>query len=97
MQKTLRDFIQAGPSLKELQASKQNITGGFPMRLDSNQKLTDQVASIAFYGLPLDYLDSFIGKVEAVTAQDIQKAFKARIDPDKLQTVLVGAGAKSEK
>ena len=97
MQKTLRDFITSGPTPKELQSSKQNITGGFPMRLDSNAKLADQVASIAFYGLPLDYLDTFIGKVEAVTAQDIQQAFKARIDPDKLQTVLVGAGAKNEK
>jgi len=97
MQKTLRDFIQLGPTPKELQASKQNITGGFPMRLDSNAKLTDQVASIAFYGLPLDYLDTFTAKVDAVTAQDIQRAFKARIDPDKLQTVMVGAGAKSEK
>jgi zinc protease len=95
MQKTLRDFIGAGPTAKELEASKKNITGGFAMRLDSNQKLVDQVAQIAFYGLPLDYLDTFIGKVEAVTAQDIQRAFKARIDPDKLQTVMVGAGAKS--
>ncbi len=97
MQKTLRDFIQQGPTAKELEASKKNITGGFAMRLDSNSKLIDQVASIAFYGLPLDYLDTFIGKVEAVTPQEIQRAFKARIDPDKLQTVMVGAGAKSEK
>ena len=97
MQKTLRDFIIAGPTAKELEASKKNITGGFAMRLDSNQKLVDQVASIAFYGLPLDYLDTFTGKVEAVTPQAIQKAFKARIDPDKLQTVLVGADAPHEK
>lgn len=97
MQKTLRDFIQQGPTAKELEASKKNITGGFAMRLDSNSKLIDQVASIAFYGLPLDYLDTFISKVEAVTPQEIQRAFKARIDPDKLQTVMVGAGAKSEK
>lgn len=94
MQQTLRDFVKTGPTAKELEASKKNITGGFPMRLDSNAKLTDQVASIAFYGLPLDYLDTFTAKVEAVTAADIQRAFKARIDPDKLQTVLVGAGAK---
>jgi zinc protease len=97
MQKTLRDFINAGPTPKELEASKKNITGGFAMRLDSNQKLIDQVASIAFYGLPLDYLDTFIGKVEAVTPQQIQTAFKARIAPDKLQTVLVGADGPHEK
>jgi zinc protease len=97
MQKTLRDFINAGPTPKELEASKKNITGGFAMRLDSNQKLIDQVASIAFYGLPLDYLDTFIGKVEAVTPQQIQSAFKARIAPDRLQTVLVGADGLHEK
>jgi zinc protease len=94
MQKTLRDFITQGPTAKELDDSKKNITGGFAMRLDSNSKLLEQIASIAFYGLPLDYLDTFIGKVEAVTPQQIQQAFKTRIDPDKLQTVLVGAGAK---
>lgn len=97
MQKTLRDFVDAGPTAAELEASKKNITGGFAMRLDSNQKLTEQVAAIGFYGLPLDYLDTFTSKVEAVGAKDIQQAFKARIDPDKLQTVLVGAGAQREK
>ncbi len=97
MRKTLSDFIANGPSPTELEASKKNITGGFPMRLDSNQKLVDQVTAIAFYGLPLNYLDSFTSKVEAVTAGDIKRAFKARIDPEKLQTVLVGAGAGREK
>lgn len=97
MQNTLRKFIAEGPSARELEASKKNITGGFAMRLDSNQKLIEQVASIAFYGLPLDYLDTFIGKVEAVKAADIQRAFQARIHPDRLQTILVGAGQTREK
>jgi zinc protease len=91
LQQTLRDFIAHGPTAKELNAAKQNITGGFAMRLDSNSKLTEQVASLAFFGLPLDYLDTFISKVEAVTVDDIKRAFAARIDPDKLQTVMVGA------
>lgn len=91
MLNTLREFIEQGPTAKELEASKQNIVGGFPMRLDSNHKLTEQIASIAFYGLPLDYLDTFVAKVEAVTAEDIRRAFRARIDIDKLQTVMVGA------
>ncbi len=97
MQQTLRDFINAGPTPKELEASKKNITGGFAMRLDSNQKLVDQVVNIAFFGLPLDYLDTFIGKVEAVTPAQIQQAFKQRINPDILQTVLVGADGPNEK
>jgi len=97
MQETLREFIAQGPTETELEASKKNITGGFAMRLDSNQKLTEQVAAIGFYGLPLDYLDNFTKLVTAVTAEDIKKAFQARIHPDQLQTVLVGANAQREK
>ncbi|WNV03644.1 pitrilysin family protein [Candidatus Methylospira mobilis] len=94
MMQTVREFIEKGPSEQELQDSRKNITGGFPLRIDSNQKLIEQVAAIAYYGLPLDYLDTFIGKVEAVTVADIKKAFKARIKPDALQTVLVGPGTE---
>ena len=45
---------------------------------------------IGFYGLPLDYLDTFNKKVEAVTIAQIKDAFKRRLDPDKMVTVLVG-------
>jgi zinc protease len=92
--KTVRDFIANGPTDKELDAAKKNIVGGFVLRLDSNQKLTGEVASIAFYNRPLNYLDTFTQKVQAVTKEDIKRVFKARIDPDRLQTVLVGGGAK---
>ena len=92
--KTVTDFIEQGPTDKELDAAKKNIVGGFVLRLDSNQKLAGNVASIAFYERPLDYLATFTEKVRAVTKADIKRAFKARIDPARLQTVLVGGGVK---
>jgi zinc protease len=73
-----------------LKRSKQNITGGFALRIDSNKKIVEYVAMIGFYGLPLDYLDTFNDKVEAVTAKQIRDAFRRRVDPDKLVTVIVG-------
>jgi zinc protease len=87
---TLRDYINKGPTAEELKRSKQNITGGWALRVDSNKKITEYVAMIGFYGLPLDYLDTFTGKVEAVSIADIKDAFKRRIQPDKLVTVMVG-------
>ncbi|MCW5603527.1 MAG: insulinase family protein, partial [Burkholderiales bacterium] len=39
VRKTLRDFIAEGPLDKELVAAKQNIIGGFPLRIDSNRKI----------------------------------------------------------
>jgi len=90
MNNTLRDFIENGPSEAELTAAKQNITGGFAMRVDTNSKLTDYITMIGFYQQPLDYLDVFQSKVEAVTAADIKDAFQRRIRPEWLQTVTVG-------
>ena len=87
---TLQQFIQDGPTATELEESKQNITGGFPLRLSSNKKLVGMLAMIGFYQLPLDYLDNFTAKVEAVTIADIREAFGRRLQPQQMITVLVG-------
>jgi len=88
----LNDYISKGPTADELKRSKQNITGGFALRVDSNKKITEYVAMIGFYGLPLDYLDTFNSRVEAVTLDAIKDAFKRRVHPGKLVTVMVGDG-----
>ena len=74
----------------ELLAAKQNIVGSFPLRLDSNRKLLDNVAVIGFYGLPLDYLDRYPDNVEKVTVADIKAAFARHVRLENLVTVVVG-------
>jgi zinc protease len=91
VRQTLRAFVDKGVSEKELRAAKQNIIGGFPLRIDSNKKILDYLSVIGFYELPLTYLDDFTAKVEKVTTRQIHDAFKRRIDPDALATVIVGA------
>lgn len=90
VRKVLTDFVTEGPTPKELDAAKKHLTGSFPLRLDSNKKIADQLSAIAFYGLPLTYLDDFIPKIEAVTIEQVRDAFKRRIDPERLATVIVG-------
>jgi zinc protease len=91
VRKTVRDFVQQGPTQDELRAAKQNIIGGFPLRIDSNRKILEYLSVIGFYGLPLTYLDDFQQRVEQVTVQSIHEAFRRHIDPDALATVIVGA------
>lgn len=91
VQTTLNEFIEKGITEAELKAAKQNIVGGFPMRLDSNAKILDYLAMIGFYKLPPAYLEEFSQKVNAVTVAQIKEAFKRRIDPSKFVTVVVGA------
>jgi zinc protease len=57
-QATLRQFIAEGPSDAELTQAKSNLTGGFPLRIDSNRKILDYLSVIGFYKLPVDYLDT---------------------------------------
>lgn len=90
---TLSTFVTKGPSEKELKAAKQNISGGFALRLDSNSKLLDYLALIGFYNLPLDYLDTYARHVEQVTLAQIKDAFQRRIKPEQMVTVIVGGGA----
>ena len=91
VRETLHTFVDKGVTEKELLAAKQNIIGGFPLRIDSNKKIIDYLSVIGFYQLPLTYLDDFTAKVDKVTVKQINDAFKRRVDPDALATVIVGA------
>lgn len=90
VQTTLRKFITQGPGAQELKEAKQNLIGGFALRLDSNKKILEYLAVIGFYQLPLTYLDDFTGKIENVTSAQIKNAFGKRIKPESLDTVIVG-------
>ncbi|MBK8890390.1 MAG: insulinase family protein [Dechloromonas sp.] len=87
----LDGFLKDGPSAEELEAAKANLTGSFPLRLDSNKKILDNVAVIAFYGLPLDYLDNYQKKVQAVTVDEVKRAFSRYVRLADLMTVTVAA------
>jgi zinc protease len=88
---TLANFIAKGPTKQELQAAKQNIVGGFPLRIDSNRKILGYLSVIGFYNLPLTYLDDFTHNIDKVTITQIREAFKRHIDPQAMATVIVGA------
>ncbi len=94
---SLKRYAEDGPTPEERSASIKNITGGFPLRVDSNSEILEYLTLIGFYGLPLDYLDTFVAKVEAVTIEQIKEAFKRRLSMDNLVTIIVGGKPSSGK
>ena len=88
--KLLEQFIQTGPSAAELKAAKKYLTGSFPLSIASNQNMAHILLSMLFYGLPDNYLETYVQSIQAVTAQQIQKAFKTHINPARLLSVTVG-------
>ena len=88
---TVTKFIQNGVTEKELKAAKDNLTGGFPMRIDSNAKILDYLSVIGFYKLPMTYLDDFNKEISKVTAKQIKDASQRRVKPENFVSVTVGA------
>lgn len=88
---TLVNYMKNGVTEAELTAAKSNITGGFPMRIDSNKKILGYLSMIGFYQLPLTYLDDFNQQVNKVTAVQIKDAFNRRLKLNDFVSVIVGA------
>lgn len=97
LMETVKTFIEEGPTEEELISSRKNITGGFALRIDSNKDITEYVAMIGFYDLPLDYLTTFNDNVENVTVADIKDAFQRRVHPDEMVIVMVGGEPAEDK
>lgn len=89
-QDTLDRFIQNGPTQQELTAAKKYLTGSFPLSLASNKTIASLLIRMTFYHLPNDYLDTYINNINAVTTEDIKKAFSQLINPSQLLLITVG-------
>ncbi|MFO1372533.1 MAG: pitrilysin family protein [Candidatus Competibacteraceae bacterium] len=95
-QTTLREFTANGPNAQALEEARQNITGGFALDLAGNGKLASHLGSIAFYGLPLDYLQTFIGTINGINLEQVKTTWQQHIQPDRLITVIVGGGQPAQ-
>ena len=86
-------FVADGPTEAELRAAKDNLIGGFALRIDSNKKLLGNVANIAWNNLPLDYLDQWTQRVQALTVADVRAAMARKLQPERMVTVVVGGAS----
>ena len=90
VQETLTDFVNNGPDELELEKAKTGLIGGFALKLDSNKKVLMNLSQIAYYGLPLDYLDNWVDRIASVTKEDVKRVLKTYFVSENMQTVIVG-------
>jgi zinc protease len=94
MSSTIAKFIADGPTPSELIAAKSNLVNGYPLRIDNNRKLLDNVSSIAWNDLPLDTMEIWTKQVEAVTLEQVSAAFQKYLAMDRMKIVVLGAKNK---
>lgn len=81
-------------SAEELKNAKAYLTGVFPIRIETQDGLVDQLVSIRMYELPSDYLKTYRDRINAVTAEDIQRVAQKYVMPDRAAVVIVGDAAE---
>jgi len=74
----------------ELARAKDQIVKSFPSRFATRAQLSAQLAEVAIYGLPNDYLTTYTKKIAAVTKEDVRRVARKLLDPTKLTIVVVG-------
>ena len=94
MSSTIAQFIANGPTQTELDAAKANLINGYPLRIDNNRKLLDNVSSIAWNNLPLDTMDLWTKQVEVVSLEQVRLAFQKYLAMDRMKIVVLGAKNK---
>ena len=80
-------------SEKEINDAKSYLTGVFPIRLETQEGLTDQLVQIKMLNLPGDYLQHYRDHVQAVTVAEIQRVAEKYVKPDEAAVIVVGDGA----
>ncbi len=80
----------------ELQRAKNYEALGFPADFQSVAQVAGELEQLPMYGLPDDYFNRYIDRIEAVTKEDVQRVAKKYIDPGKVDIIIVGDRKKIE-
>ncbi|MFN2492413.1 MAG: M16 family metallopeptidase, partial [Pyrinomonadaceae bacterium] len=81
-------------SQKEIADAKSYLTGVFPIRLETQEGLIDQLVQIKMFGLQDNYLEIYRNRIQAVTIEQIQEVAEKYVRPDQAAIVIVGDGSQ---
>ncbi|MFN2578693.1 MAG: M16 family metallopeptidase [Pyrinomonadaceae bacterium] len=78
----------------EITNAKSYLTGVFPIRIETQDGLIDQLVNIKMFDLPDDWLRTYRDQVNAVSTADIQAVAQKYVNPDQAAVVIVGDSAE---
>lgn len=84
--RAIRDTVPAD----ELAKAKRYLQLGLPSEFETTGDIAGQFLPLLAYGIPLDFHESAVERIGAVTQGDVQRVARQYIDPDRLTLVIVG-------
>jgi len=82
---------------EELTQAKETFMNQFVFRFTTSASIVGQKVDIEYEELPLNYLETYLGNVQAVTHEDIQQVARKYLHPDEIKILVVGDKDKFDK
>lgn len=89
----LHEFARLGQepvSDEELSDSIANMTGTLPLRLETNDGVASTLLNMEWFGLGLDYLQTYQERIRAIRQEDVQRVAAAYLRTDAYTLVTAG-------
>ncbi|HET7275949.1 MAG TPA: pitrilysin family protein [Longimicrobiaceae bacterium] len=83
-------------SQAELERAKNYVALGMPRRFETTRGVANQFSDLIVYDLPLDTYNSYVERIQAVTAADVQRVARQYVRPENAVVVVVGDRSQIE-
>jgi len=94
--KELRRIRDEAVPPPELAKAKAYLTLGLPGDFETTGGAAARFRELLAFGLPLDYYDRYVDRINAITGADVQRVAREYIDPDHFDIVVVGDKSQIE-
>ncbi|MCP2597232.1 insulinase family protein, partial [Candidatus Aminicenantes bacterium AC-335-G13] len=86
----IKKIVEEGVTSEELKKAKDSILNSFVFNFDTKREIVERLMTYEYYGYPSDFLQRYKRNIEKVTKEDILRAARKYIHPDKLVILAVG-------
>jgi zinc protease len=89
--KELHGLLQDGVTAEEVANARDFIAGTMPLEMQTTEQLAARIAELHVYDLPSDHFETAREQFRAVTAEEVHRVARLRLQPDRLVIVVAGS------
>lgn len=82
--------IRGSVPREELRKAKKYLQLQLPGDFESTSDIAGQLVPLALFGLPMNFYNAYLRRIEAVTAADVQRVARKYVDPRNMVVLIVG-------
>ncbi len=90
----IRGLVERPPEAAELRLAKNALTLSLPRQFETPSLVTRKVVTQQVYGLPDDYWETYVDRVEAVTRDEVMEVARSSLPGDSMTLLAVAPAAE---